>query len=220
VWRSTLDDLERGPDVVATTLDWAIKWTLFRRHAERRGFAWEAVRHWTDIVDELADAVARSGPPGTSITAENALRLTRRPVPHTVARLGARLADLGLGWHQIRPFLDLRQDLCEIDVRFGQLGAGGLFARLEGAGLLHRGAPAIGDVAAALDTPPARGRARLRGEAIRALAGRRPIASADWSAVWDRRRRRTLDLRDPFADRPTWDPWPPGAETGMPWLAR
>lgn len=218
-WRTTLDDLERGPEAVATRLDWAIKWMLVRRHAERRGFAWETMRHWTELADELAEAVARSGYPGESVTAEEALRLTRRPVPEAVARLTARLADLGLAWPGLRPFLDLRQELYEIDTRFAQLGPDGIFARLERAGLLDRDGPTIGDVAVALDTPPARGRARLRGEAVQALARRRPLSTAEWSAVWDRRRRRTLDLHDPFVEVAAWNPWPPDAEEEPPWLS-
>jgi hypothetical protein len=220
VWRSTLDDLARAPEAVATRLDWGIKWALFRRHAERRGFAWETLRRWTTAADALAEAVTRSGHSGPWITAEEALRLTRSPVPETVARLTAELAALGLAWHGLRPFLELKKELCEIDAHFGELGPNGIFERLDGAGLLDHDGVGIGDVTAAIETPPSRGRARLRGEAVRALARRRPISNADWSAVWDRRGRRTLDLRDPFAEAPVWEPWPPGTESGPPWSVR
>lgn len=206
VWRSTLADLELGPDAVATKVDWAMKLTLFRRHAERRGFAWESIPHWTRAADQLADAVAASGFSPASITVEDALGRAVSPVPETIAQLRPFLAELGLDWRDLRKFLDLRHQLCEIDMRFGELGDAGIFERLDRAGLLDHDAPGVGDVAAAMDVPPARGRARLRGEAIRAI-GRRSGARADWHGVWDKRRKRMLDLSDPFAELVTWQPW-------------
>jgi hypothetical protein len=49
-----LDRLEQGaPDSVAETLDWAIKWSLFRRRGERRGI------RWTGVAAEPASALPR-----------------------------------------------------------------------------------------------------------------------------------------------------------------
>ena len=53
-----------------------------------------------------------------------------------------------------------------------------------------------------MTVPPPRGRARLRGEAIRALAGRRDCC-ADWQFVRDEQGR-TLDLSDPLAATAEW----------------
>ena len=206
VWRAILDDLELGPHAVATKLDWAIKLTLFRRHAERRGFAWESLPHWTYVADALADAVAASGFDDESITVEDALAHPVSPVPETIDRLRPVLAEQGLAWRDLRPFLDLRHQLCEIDMRFGELGDRGLFAALDRAGLLDHDAPDVGDVAAAMDVPPAGGRARLRGETIRALP-RRSGARADGHGVWDKRRKRMLDLQDPVGELVPWQPW-------------
>ena len=42
-WRAILDDLERGPAVVAAKLDWAIKLALYAAYAARNGMDWEAL---------------------------------------------------------------------------------------------------------------------------------------------------------------------------------
>jgi hypothetical protein len=218
VWRATLDELAAGPHAVATKLDWAIKLTLFRRHAERRGLAWESLPHWTSVADELADAVTASGFRDASITVEEALRQTRSPVPETVERLTGFLEEHGLSWHGFRPFLDLKKELCEIDTRFSQLGDRGIFQALDRAAVLEHDGPGVGNLDGALETPPASGRARLRGEAIRTLARRRQTSAADWHGVWDRRRKRMLDLRDPFAGRAEWQPWTVDSELEVPWF--
>jgi hypothetical protein len=220
VWRATLNDLEQGPSAVATKLDWAIKLTLFRRHAERRGFDWASLPHWTYVADELAEAVTESGFSGPSITAEEALRHTRSPVPETVQRLTIFLGEHGLVWDGIRPFLDFKKELCEIDTRFSQLGDRGIFQALDRAGVLDHDGPGVGDLDGALETPPASGRARLRGEAIRTLARRRQTSTADWHGVWDRKRKRMLDLSNPFAEVAEWQPWAVDSELDVPSFLR
>ena len=39
-WRRMLDRLALGPEAVATQLDWAIKWSLYRRQASAAGVPW------------------------------------------------------------------------------------------------------------------------------------------------------------------------------------
>src|SRR6185369_13461212 len=41
LWRRVLDQLEGAPDSVATVLDWAIKYQLYRARAERSSFPFE-----------------------------------------------------------------------------------------------------------------------------------------------------------------------------------
>jgi len=66
-WRTMLDRLERGaPDSVAGTLDWAIKWSLYRRRCERRGIRWNGVAAeqgpaLRPVRAELQEADARFG---------------------------------------------------------------------------------------------------------------------------------------------------------------
>lgn len=219
VWGSTLDELTEGPDGVAAKLDWAIKLTLFRRHVARRGFDWATLPRWTAVADGLADVVIGSGRREPTITAEEALALGNRVAPATMHRLGAELAAHGLAWGGLRPFLDLKHELCEIDTRYAQVGASGIFQALERAGVLEDDGPGVGEIASALETPPAVGRARVRGETIRALA-RRQGAIADWHGVWDKRRKRMLDLGDPFVEVAEWRPWQAEGELDVPWFLR
>jgi hypothetical protein len=60
--------------------------------------------------------------------------------------------------------------------------------------------------------PPAVGRGRLRGEAVRRLAGNNGRYRCDWRGVWDDGLRRVLDLSDPFAVEEQWQDLPPPQE--------
>jgi proteasome accessory factor A len=200
-WRETLDLLERGPDAVASRLDWAIKRVLFRRHVARRGFDQDRLLRWTPILERLGGAIASSSHPGPTITVEEILS-PGGPVAAAVRTLERDLRDAHLGWDELRPLVDLRKELCEIDVRYARVGRDGLYETLARSGALDDGVDGIGDVEAAMATPPARGRARLRGEAIRALAGRANCC-ADWHFVRDDAGR-VLDLGDPLAEHVEW----------------
>ena len=99
--------------------------------------------------------------------------------------------------------------LCEIDMRFGELGPRGLFAALERAGVLEHALPELGSVADAMQRAPAGGRAEARGEAIRTHHPQRRRYTADWDAVEHCASGRVLDLSDPFSQHPRWrDPEP------------
>lgn len=200
-WRDTLDALEQGPDAVATRLDWAIKHTLFRRHVARRGGDADRLRRWTPILARLGHAIALSAHPDPTITVEEVLSPTG-PVAAAVRALQPDLRAARLGWDELRPLVDLRKELCELDLRYARLGPEGLYEALARAGVLEDGVDGIGDVDEAMTMPPPRGRARLRGEAIRALAGRAKC-SADWHFVRDDQGR-LLDLGDPLAEHAEW----------------
>lgn len=89
--------------------------------------------------------------------------------------------------------------LCELDLRFGEVGARSIFDALDRAGALDHRIAEVGDVASARSEPPPRGRARARGLAIRRLAAEPATHVCDWSEVIDREGRRVVDLSDPFA---------------------
>lgn len=55
-WDQILNRLERGPEAVGTTLDWAIKLPVFRDRARRRGFDWDVLPAWTQVADLLEPA--------------------------------------------------------------------------------------------------------------------------------------------------------------------
>lgn len=181
-WRAALDLLEADAAGAgaARTFDWAIKRMVYGARLERAGWSWERVERWSQALGQAA--------------ADGSC-----PDPH--------LRALGLEARDLPGFHALRQQMLEIDVRFSRLGEQGIFSSLDRAGVLrHRvleDDPA-GPAAPPGPAPPA-GRARLRGDAIRALAGR-PGVSAEWQGVYDERgkRKQFLDLGDPYANRAEW----------------
>ena len=216
-WRVILDLLEGAPDAVATTLDWAIKLALFVRHASRRGVAWASVPHWNEVAQTLDDAVRRSDCPDKRPLVDVLLG-RRSPVAGTVPAVTPQLAARGLTWDGLKSFGALRQELFELDARFAQLGGGGVFSALERAGVLTHAVPGVDNIEHAMAHPPATGRARVRAAYVREL-GRADTGrvSCDWSGVWDWRRQRTVDLRDPFTSAGAWGRWIP---THVAWGAR
>jgi hypothetical protein len=99
---------------------------------------------------------------------------------------------------------EARQRFLEIDTRFGQLGPRGIFQSLDGAGLLHHRVNGHDNVRSAMSEPPADGRARIRGEAIRRLAKEPAGWRCDWQYIVNSTNRRMLDLSNPFATEESW----------------
>lgn len=202
-WRAALDELEQGPEAVARSLDWAIKLPLFREHAARRGFAWETLSVWNEALRRLhlaarVRAVAEGGEPPPVVPGT--------PIPQTdaVKAVLASPPGPGLDWAQLPELLKLRQELFEIDWRFGTLGEGSLFAQLDQAGVLDHHFDGVENIAHAQQHPPDYGRARLRGEVIRRTAHVRHRFAADWRGVFDLEACVMLDLSDPFAREEQW----------------
>ena len=98
----------------------------------------------------------------------------------------------------------VRQELFEIDTRFGQLGERGVFESLDRGGHLDHQVPGVDDIGRAKTEPPSEGRAGLRGRMIRKLAAEAVSAACEWSGVWDFHNRRCLDLSDPLEEREDW----------------
>jgi Pup-ligase protein len=96
-----------------------------------------------------------------------------------------------------------RQELCEIDTRFGQLGDG-IFARLERAGVLHHRLVSDETIAGAMEEGPEMGRGRTRSLQVRALAREGYRYRCGWQFVTDKQDKRSLDLSDPFEAAPSW----------------
>ena len=53
-----------------------------------------------------------------------------------IAKLRERLAQVEEERQELRPVVELKRELLEIDARFGQLGEEGIFAQLDRAGVL------------------------------------------------------------------------------------
>lgn len=202
-WRLMLERLERGPEAVKSTLDWAIKLALYKDYAQRQGFSWQSLPRWTHVHASLRAALEAAEYDERSISIESVLAQDS-PVRDAVQRLEPYLRKHGLRWEGLNKFLQLRRQLFEIDTRFGQLGEKGLFAELSKKGVLAHEMAGVGDVAEAITQPPASGRARLRGQIIRRLAAQRQNYECDWQGVWNRETKSVLDLSDPFASEERW----------------
>ncbi len=214
-WRETLDQLERGPGAVGTTLDWAIKLELYRSHAERRGIPWSSLPAWSRVLRGLP-ALAGLGAGLDADSAELAclptpplrsILKTLRSSPAGCRSIKSRVEEAGLRADDLDRVVDLRAELLEIDTRFSQIEPAGIFAALDRAGVLTHRVPGIDRIDDAIGEPPP-GRAQLRGQAIRQLAQAGTPGTAEWTGVWDLRARRYLDLQDPFGGRPEWKPSP------------
>ncbi len=202
-WRGALDRLERDPASMNTTLDWALKHSLAADHIRRRGLPREALTQWNRVLTWLQWALASTPCRRKPLTAELVLG-RESPLRDEVKTLTPYLGDVGLSWEGLESFLQLRQELFEIDMRFGQLGEKSLFAGLDRQGLLSHRIVHGCDVRASMDSPPAVGRARLRGKFVRRYARRKGFFTCDWRGAWDMDGGRTLDLSDPFETEERW----------------
>jgi proteasome accessory factor A len=205
-WRSMLDRLDRGPAAVARTLDWAMKRELYAARARRHGIEWDALPAWSELLRCVTEepcgprCYAALGNAGAEL-ARAALELGPLSPPPTdpVALVHRLERERSLLW----PFILLRQELLEIEARWGQLGDG-LFADLDRTGLLAHHAPGVTQIERATVTPPAVGRAHVRGRAIHQLAGKPGTYDAHWSGIYNQQNARVLDLTNPFTSRERW----------------
>lgn len=203
-WRAMLDRLRDAPASVETALDWAIKYALFRNRVARSArVTWESLPHWTYLLGEMLKALQETPYRDKTVTVEFVLS-PQSPVKEAVDRLGPYLREHGLAWDALRPFLQLRCELFEIDARFGQLGQNGIFEAMDGAGVLSHRLAGVDNIEHAMEHPPAVGRASVRGQCIRRLAGSNGRYVCDWQMVLDNHENRVCDLADPFATEEKW----------------
>ena len=210
-WETVLDELASGSAALEQKLDWAIKRTLYLGHALRRGFAPEAIAAWNRVLDAVAhpnpasftDDDAAHEALCRALFSSNGLRREANSRQRTLA------AELGLEMKRLPDFLQLRQELCELEVRFGQLGPLGIFRALDEAGCLEHRIPEVSAaaIAGAVTEPPPSGRARVRADFIRAHAGQSDHF-CEWSVLW-KRPGKMQDLSDPFiSEAPPWEDCP------------
>ena len=202
-WADVLDRLERGPAAVASRLDWAMKWKIYEERARRRGIEWATTPAWTHVVETLERARLDAVPRIDRLSVD--LVLARAgPLRAAVTALASYVDAHGLRWRDLDEFLSLRQQLFEVDTRFGELGANSLFSILDASGVLDH---QVDDDAMpdARYEPPAAGRARVRGAVIRDAARERRRLVCTWEAIWDPATDAHLDLSDPFSEREVWE---------------
>jgi hypothetical protein len=181
-WDAVLVQLESDPEGMSRGLDWAIKRAVYGRFLATHGVDWTDLSRWNAFVDASADLE-----PDTPL-------------------FGRALRDAGLTRKQYEDIRAIRRKALELDMRFGQIGAGGVFDALDGAGALSHRIVAAGDIDAAVHEPPQGTRATLRGAIVRRLSEQRVRYQAGWAGVTDLDHRRTLDLGDPFESRERWGP--------------
>jgi hypothetical protein len=204
VWEKVLDALDEHPELLATTLDWAIKLAIYKERASQKGIRWGDLPLWNHVIQSIMAAVHRANITGR-VTVELVLGQggAPSPIPDAIAQLTPWLERHSLEWRMLRPVVDLRKELFELDFRFGQLGEKGIFEGLDRAGVLTHHAPGVGDVEAAITEAPPQGRARLRGEHIKMFAGQ-PDFVCSWTGSIDLRTARKFDLSDPFVRQGRW----------------
>ena len=93
----------------------------------------------------------------------------------------------------------------EVDIRFGQLGAAGIFEQLDRSGVLVHRTARNGGPRDPRHHPP-EGRARVRGEWIERLwrQGAAGQYRGDWATLWNEVTGKVLDLSDPFVTAAEW----------------
>lgn len=205
-WRDVLEALESGCQTLVSVLDWPIKLALFKERARQHGFDWPAVTAWTRAEECL---VANPGPMQPFPRSREALIKMLRRAACPADALDAivdQLASRGWSPSELRQVhRSLRAELCEIDIRYGQLVPQGLFDTLDRLGVLDHRIVSDEQIALAIDAPPTEGRSRVRGEQIQRLRAETTEARCDWSKIVDPARHRELDLSDPLLDLPP--PW-------------
>jgi len=202
-WRTMLDRLEEAPETVADTLDWAIKLRLYADRACRRGISWTKFSFWNEVLGHLNTAL-QNAEHGGRRTSLDCLISRKKRVAGDLEKLEPILRSHEVEWSDLEAFVKLKREFYEIDTRFGELGDRGVFSVLDRAGVLAHRVPGIDQIEDAMANPPAIGRARIRGKAIRRLAGQNGHWGCDWQRIADPTQSQVLDLSDPFASEERW----------------
>jgi hypothetical protein len=178
VWAEALEDLRIGPKRMARRYDWATKYAIFSDLIRARGFTWDSLR----AVNEMLVAMRRDGPRGRMIFPPDDPngQVLRERLSCAQVR---ELETCGLSVEQVADSMRLRAELCELDVKFGILGADGIATKLSSAGLVQYDPPRTIELERATREPPAVSRAAARGELVRKLCDANIPALVDWHRV-------------------------------------
>ncbi len=205
LWRSILDKLESddAPAAVARILDWGIKYQAYTQYSRRIGIPWDKLPIMNEVVEKISYPLFDRHDSTKTMSLKAAIA-SKRKMPKQVEALEPMLIGNGLGWQDLRKMMFHRQSFLELDTRFGQLNSPrGVFEALNKSNALQHRVIAENDIESAMTEPPAHGRAHIRGEVIRRLAGTTK-SRADWSRIINLDERKLLDLSDPFATKEVW----------------
>ena len=204
-WRDMLDRLQDGPGAVSTTLDWAMKLALFRSVVDRDPrITWESLFYWGGVARRLESKFGALTARKRTMAALTAGGNASEPAGGAIDEVKTYLSQRGISPSELEAFFDLKARLCEIDVRFGQLGGDGIFAAMDRRNVLSHSVEGIDRIARAMKHPPSDTRAHVRGACVRRLAGKSDRYVCDWSRIVDRQEGRRLDLSDPFTTSEIW----------------
>jgi len=206
-WKSTLDTLEADPSLLVDKLDWPLKRSLFRQRIENHAIGTtENVDLWNSVLFDIETETMKNPRHTQRLLSTAIINQYRRRVGKigALVRRGAeRLKECGFAWDQLDEFLQLRWELCELDMSLTDITDRGIFNTLDRAGALNHRIVDEEQCAHAISNPPEEGRARLRGEAIRQAVDKTDVRmDCSWQAVTVGKSR--LDLRDPFASTASW----------------
>ncbi|MGP8251771.1 MAG: proteasome accessory factor PafA2 family protein [Terracidiphilus sp.] len=198
VWREILDRLETGPETVAKTLDWAIKWSIYA--SEARKIHLQPLTRLDNALPfegpaDLDDSLQSSSEPESGLDFGPEVE-TESGTPENAPPRNPKLT-------RMKMLRRARKRMLEIDMRFGQLGAGGIFEMLDQAGVLDHRLVAAEGIERAMTESPESGRAHVRGRVIQRLAGS-ANARCDWQAIVNFDQKTFLDLTDPFTREENW----------------
>ncbi len=206
-WRKILNTLKKAPESVQHILDWSMKLALYQNRAQQYGVPWSSLPHWTQSIELLNREYVQHNNTQPNF---NPATLLRQDNLHAevVKKLTPILQAEGLKWEGLQPFLNLRHELFEIDTRFAQLGATGIFSMLDQRNVLMHHVPGVTRLPQAMRHPPLVGRAKIRGTSIHQLANNPRQYTCDWSAIVDCKNKRRLNLEDPLATQECWEALP------------
>ncbi|MGH7467135.1 MAG: proteasome accessory factor PafA2 family protein [Longimicrobiales bacterium] len=210
MWAATLDALEHNPRWAERRLDWSIKRCLYE-HWAGGPVEWTALSRWSRIwvrINARFERALKGLPAPITRPALDTLLGEESPVPQDVAFLTRFLSTIGRDWNGVRQFLQRRQEMFEIDLRFGQLGERGIHTQLLAQGGLRPALVDDAEIERALTQPPSSGRASVRGALVTQAhaSGNGAAYACDWTRILNRMDNRWVDLRDPFDPVVQWQP--------------
>lgn len=203
-WRSVLDDLSE-PEKLVGSLDWPTKLAIFKKYVSTKSnLTWELLEVLSSVTTSAANLLRMDAESGGRVDVSIIKRVLRGEGPRTriVKNLTRTLQTHGLDWDGLDAFQDLRDGLCELDMRYGQLHPQGIYLDLEEAGEIRGRMLDRSRIEAAIDRAPDEGRARVRGDWVRKLAGKDEIFHCDWTRIVGRSG--YLSLGDPFLTQARW----------------
>ena len=204
-WRKALDQLASDPETLIGSLDWPTKLAVFKQHVHARStLSWSSLPVWTSVAMRVSRALSTKTDAWPRIESHQvkAFLGTKGAIARLLKNLTSMLVEHGLDWDELDAFYDLRDQLCELDLRYGQLYPRGIYLDLEEAGRIRGGILEAGQIEKAIDRAPTEGRARVRGDWVRRLANSKDKYYSSWTCISGNSK--YIDLGDPFVTEADW----------------